>query len=129
MLNHPVAKQTRLISLKSWCYILFVSALAYLLAIVSLLNEQPIWLIALSFLAGFIALFFCWRLWMDEKFFILLAQYPDNTAEFDAAIQAIWSKNQASRTIEERWQGTAKLIYRAWLAVFIQWVSAIIALI
>lgn len=129
MLNHPVAKQTLLISLKSWRYIVFVSFLAYLVAMILVLEPHSIWWIALSFSAGFITLFFCWRLWMDEKFFDVLMRNPDNTNEFDAAIQALWAKNQTPRTLEQRWRGTATLIQRAWLAVSIQWLSAIIALV
>lgn len=129
MLNHPIARQTLLISLKSWRYIVLVSFLAYLVCMILLLNPHSIGWIALSFAAGFITLFFCWRLWMDEKFFDLLMRNPENATEFDAAIQALWAKNQTPRTLEDRWQGAAKLIKQAWLAVSIQWVSAIIALI
>ena len=129
MLKQHIAGQTLLISLKSWRYILSVAALAYLFA--GVLLTQNVMLIAASvtFIAGFITLFYCWRLWMDEQFFSLLYQENADVVAFDAAIEALWSKNSKSRSLEQRWLGTGKLIKRAWLFVSLQWCGVLVMLI
>lgn len=129
MLKQPIAGQTLLISLKSWRYILGVAALAYLFA--GILLSQNVTLVAASitFITGFITLFYCWRLWMDEQFFSLLYQESADVIAFDKAIQTLWSKNSKSRSLEQRWLGTGRLIKQAWLFVSLQWCGVLVMLI
>jgi hypothetical protein len=86
------------------------------------------WLLAgISIMASFVTFFYCWRLWLDEKFFALLTQ--DNLDDFDKTIEKIWGKEMLRRDLEMRMRATGKLIIRAWCTTAIQWLVGVAATI
>jgi hypothetical protein len=129
MLRQEIAGQTLLISLSSWRYILTVSLIAYLFCAVLLLCRASVWGCAVSLAAGLVTLYYCWRLWMDYHFFQLLYRDKADIAAFDQAIDALWSKNSAVRSLAARWTATSKLIVRAWQWAALQWLGVIVSVI
>lgn len=129
MLTNAIAGQTLLISLRSWRYILAAALIAYLFTAVLFLQQLSAFFGSVSLISGLITLFFCWRLWMDEQFFRLFYQNEADRERFDLAIRTLWSKEMKPRTLEERWAGVRKLIYRGWASVALQWLSVIAMLI
>ncbi len=66
--------------------------------------------------------YYCWRLYLDEELFKLL-EGGGNLVAFDNALKLCWRKRKCTeRTVEQRWQATAKLFYRARLAFILLWV-------
>lgn len=69
--------------------------------------------------------YYCWRLWLDERLFLLLNNESD-LASFDQGMSHLWSVKQGNpRPLAERWHGACRLFYRAMLATVVLWLASL----
>lgn len=62
-----------------------------------------------------------WRLWLDEKLFVLLISRHD-LEFFDEGMAQLWLVRKGpTRPLESRWQGARKLLHRTMLTVGLLW--------
>lgn len=123
MLNHPVAGQVLTIHLASWRYL---AALTVPPTVFALWGADSIVAGLLLLLAG-VTHYYCWRLWLDERLFILLYTHEPQTASFDAALAQLWGKKTTDgRTLDSRWLGAAKLLRRAMVSCLLLWLLMVV---
>lgn len=109
----------------SWRYFAALSLPAF-----ALMLWLPLSLLSLLTVGMFLLVhYFCWRLWLDERLFALLATDEDLTL-FDAGLQTIWrSKGTQPRSWASRWQGTRRLFFRAGVSLILLWLLSLAALL
>ena len=109
------------IHLASWRYLALLTLPPLVLAF-ALLNSPASMLL---FSVFFVAHYFCWRLWLDERLFTLLNNESDLEA-FDAGMSTLWTlKNAGMRPLEQRWHGARQLLYKALFTVAALWIFSV----
>lgn len=82
------------------------------------------WLSAVMSVLFLITHYYCWRLWLDERLFALLAD-EHSLAEFDDVMTALWPTFHGNRTLPERWRGCLKIAKRAVLSLILLWACGV----
>lgn len=109
------------IHLASWRYFALLTLPPLALAFNLLYTLDCIALLILFLLTHY----YCWRLWLDERLFLLLNGETD-LAEFDAAMACIGKKSPASaRPYEARWRGARRYFYRTIVSLSLLWLVAL----
>lgn len=109
------------IHLGSWRFFSTMALPPLLLALLLIGSYQSAVLLMLFLLTQY----YCWRLWLDERLFQLLNSEED-LAAFDAGMARLWAvKPGATRSLEDRWLGARRILYRSLSALIGLWLVAI----
>ncbi|MDX5629863.1 MULTISPECIES: hypothetical protein [unclassified Brenneria] len=125
MPNIALTNRIMQIHLSSWRYFAFLTLPPLGIAFNSAYSLQSVLLLILFFISHY----FCWRLWLDERLFLLLDNEGD-LASFDEGMAYLWPmKQDKTRTLAERWLGARRLFRRAMFATLALWAVALITLL
>ncbi|MCP1440237.1 hypothetical protein J3D56_003673 [Erwinia persicina] len=105
------------IHLSSWRYFAALTLPPLALIFNLLFSADCVLLMGLFLLTHY----YCWRLWLDERFFQLIESEND-LIEFDNGIAHLWAKRKGStRSLVERWYGAKILFYKAIFSLLMLW--------
>lgn len=120
-----MTKKIMHIHLASWRYFALLT-LPPLVLVFDLLYSYESALLLLLF---FITHYYCWRLWLDERLFLLLNS-DSELVEFDTGMAHLWGQtSQETRSLAARWEGTRRLFYRALFALMLLWLVSLCAIL
>lgn len=125
MPNVALTNRIMQIHLSSWRYFTFLTLPPLGIAFHSAYSLQSVLLLILFFISHY----FCWRLWLDERLFVLLDNESD-LPSFDEGMSHIWRVKQGkTRMLADRWQGARRLFLRAMFAILVLWAATLISLL
>ncbi|PHM38679.1 hypothetical protein Xmau_03389 [Xenorhabdus mauleonii] len=108
-------------TLKSWCFISGLSVFAAFIATIIFITTSGHQIhYAMSLLLALCCQYYCWRIWLDCRYFQILNLYPEKSAEFDQALLLIFNKTPQPKTLNDRIQGALRLLKRAAIGLFLQ---------
>lgn len=117
-MSDKMTHQIMRIHLRSWRYLALLTLPPLVLAFTLLYTPVSAMLLCLFFIAHY----FCWRLWLDERLFRLLENDSD-LAIFDEGMSKFWPvKSTELRPLAKRWDGARKLLHRALFTVAMLWI-------
>lgn len=99
--------------------VLLLSTVGLTLAPASLLAKAGI---IVALVLALVAKYLAWRVALDVEFFTLLYEQPHQAAAFDAALAAFLEQTTvvAPRSMQRRWHGARRLVFRQALTVGLQ---------
>lgn len=72
--------------------------------------------------------YYCWRMFLDERLFLLLAEGTDIQV-IDQGVALMWNKStRPEREWDSRWQGTSKMIRRGACVLLGAWLISLMAI-
>lgn len=105
------------IHLASWRYFAALTLPPLALIFYLLFSAECVLLMGLFLLTHY----YCWRLWLDERLFLLIKSESD-LAEFDNGMAQLWpGKADGTRSLADRWRGAKTLFQRAILSLMALW--------
>ncbi|PKH22389.1 hypothetical protein CIG19_13895 [Enterobacterales bacterium CwR94] len=111
--------------LASWRYFIGLS----LIPLVVILHYPLSSFSLLAFVAMMLNVYYCWRLFLDERLFTLLHAGMAESS-LDDALSRIWGASfTQGRDWQARWHGTRQLFRRAFAAFLGVWVLALLRML
>ncbi|OTA16300.1 hypothetical protein Xvie_02070 [Xenorhabdus vietnamensis] len=108
-------------TLQSWRFISGLSVFATLIATAILVvksNNTAIYAMLVFF--SLLSQYYCWRIWLDCHYLQILNSHPERNTEFDQALLLIFNKLPQSRTQNDRFKGSIRLLKRAVISLILQ---------
>lgn len=106
---------------QSWRYLLFLSLLPYLSALLFLsINIQGKLSVLVASILFLFTQYHLFRLWLDSHFFQALYRCQDNEI-FDNSLRTLFPTRPNKLSMEARWLGTKRLFSFALIGISIQW--------
>ncbi|MFY0401211.1 hypothetical protein ACOMDP_01095 [Pantoea dispersa] len=121
MSNTIMTSRIMQIHLSSWRYFAVLTLPPMVLVFNLLFLVDCVLLMGLFLLTHY----YCWRLWLDERLFQLIASQSD-IAEFDNGMAHMWAKRkEGTRSMAERYHGAKIIFYKAIFSLLALWFASL----
>ena len=106
-------------------HISLFSALLLIISLVKIFCLDSVCYCTFVFILFALCQFYCIRLNLDSKLFEVMYHNMDEIQFFDKGIRTLFDKNNDKRTLEDRWNGTKKLLKNTCCMLVLQLILAI----